>query len=446
MTFTPPPASATDISNNVEVTKLVFNGTSWLQMLASNETLVRSYLISAIATALGIPEASVHIVSLTIGSLVAIIAIDQNIFFTDPATGGSASITLSSVDILDALANQTDFSNLTTLYRDVTGDERGGAFTSVVSISASLTSSSLLQSVCDVDCQVAIGLAVGISSLFAVLAVALFWGSCTSKKLPQPKKTVDQQKKASPDVLTSSKEPFFGDEGPPPGLWSKKKAAVRRRRLPSSYHRPCEGEVENDHWEFLPLDLAATEQQRQVGGGSSEEAPRWSPREEERRSSATKSSTTTISIWSTIDGGAQAVADRNGHREPFFEEEAPPSANAEQRSVASSTFEEVEASQIDWEETTTTATGSNLSSYGSTHSLSSLLVTMRRRRHPPVVCHGGGDDCGDQKTKKEGGEFHHSPEERHPFGERSSSNRRAAFSAREPVDEPARTRSPFGHH
>lgn len=149
------------------VTKVVFNGTEWAIVLLKNRTAIVRFLIASLSQSLGLPAERVRIVSLTIGSLIAVIEILRN-----------GSQALPEAFIMEAVQNGTDFLNVTTLYRNVSGDVFGGALGTVAAIA--IDGASALGAVCDEDCLMGVGIAVGISVFFAVMVVLLFYvtGHC----------------------------------------------------------------------------------------------------------------------------------------------------------------------------------------------------------------------------------------------------------------------------
>lgn len=131
-------------------------------VLIHNRTAIIDFLVEAMSRSLGLPTERVRIVSLLIGSLIAVIEIQRNM-----------SQVLPEAFISDVIANLTDFQNITDLYRDVSGDLIGGVFgRAAVSIDINGID---IASICDADCFMGIGLAVGICSCFVgLLAMMLY--------------------------------------------------------------------------------------------------------------------------------------------------------------------------------------------------------------------------------------------------------------------------------
>ncbi|CUG50789.1 transmembrane protein, putative, partial [Bodo saltans] len=216
------------------VIMIVFNGTRWPMVLAENRTAVITFLVSILSQSLGLPEERVQVVSLLIGSLIAILQIQRN-----------ASQVLPEAFISNTIAHLTDFDNITQLYRDVSGDLLGGVFGQVA---ASIDVLGVdIANTCNADCVLGIGLAVGIVILFTGMTTLLLyltghWSDHEDDHVEIIQKTVDN----------ASHHPFGEDE------------VVFEKVFSDGYYSHEDDDATSsglssyDHWRGLPLDGAYT--------------------------------------------------------------------------------------------------------------------------------------------------------------------------------------------
>lgn len=142
--------------------RVAFNGSSWDVMLRDHYDTVAAAIRSACAEGLGLPEERVTVVSLTVGSLIVVLKIDRNV-----------SQAMPEAVVISTVLNNVDFSNVTELYRQTTGDLTGGSFRSILAFSLSALTDVL--SSCDEGCWFGIQIAVGVTGFFILFAGGTVW-------------------------------------------------------------------------------------------------------------------------------------------------------------------------------------------------------------------------------------------------------------------------------